>query len=148
MHHLVSRGFFTTETGYIRLTPKATVVGDEVCVVLGCSTAMVLRPTADDQQKQTVGPCYIEGFDDGEAVLDLLPTRIKCRLLYNGRFEINIFGEGEVVDPRLKGWIDQDIEKGMIHKITELGWHSHIVQVNLDDLIRHGIRNARYLDLA
>ncbi|KAI0907586.1 hypothetical protein F4823DRAFT_564642 [Ustulina deusta] len=108
---------------------------------------MVLRPTADDQQKQVVGPCYIEGFDDGEAVLGPLPTGIKCRLLYNGRFEINIFGEGEVVDPRLKGRIDQDIEKDMIHKITELGWRSHIVQVDLNDLIRHGIRNARYLDL-
>ena len=101
---LINRVFFTTRTRYIGIAPRSTAPGDEVCVILGCNTAMILRPTTDESQKRVVGPCYIEGFSHGEAVLGPLPSGVKRKLLYKGGSYRYIFGDGELLDPRLKDW--------------------------------------------
>ena len=144
---LINRVFFTTRTRYIVIAPRSTAPGDEVCVILGCNTAMILRPTTDESQKRVVGPCYIKGFSHGEAVLGPLPSGVKRKLLYKGGSYRYIFGDGELLDPRLKDWIDEADQRDIINGITGSGYNRHWVKVGLDDLIQRGIRDARYLDL-
>lgn len=60
---------FVTRAGYFASGPKTVRAGDVVCVLFGCDTPVVLRPVGN--QYALVGPCYVEGLMDGEA-LDLV----------------------------------------------------------------------------
>jgi hypothetical protein len=52
--------------------PKREVLqGDLICVIMGCSQPLAIRP--QQGYYQLVGPCYVHGIMDGEA-LDLLKT--------------------------------------------------------------------------
>ncbi|KAI0105054.1 heterokaryon incompatibility protein-domain-containing protein [Nemania sp. FL0031] len=144
---LFNRVFLTTKTGYMGLAPQSTVAGDEVCVILGCKTPMVLRPTADGHCHQVVGPCYVEGFDNGEAILGSLPKGIKRKVYFKKEGPVNTFGAGEIIDPRIKGLVDEETERKIIYEVTKMGWNHRLIQVDMNDLIRQGIRNAQYLDL-
>jgi hypothetical protein len=89
------RTLFITEEGHIGLGPTTTKLGDEVCVILGCSVPLMLRShdvLQDHRQGQShlgtrleapsrgvsrrthhryhrlIGECYFHGFMDGEAV--------------------------------------------------------------------------------
>lgn len=112
------RSFFTTVDGYIGLAPIATKPGDEVCILLGCRTPLVLRPSGDGLHK-VVGDCYIDGFMDGAACLGPLPS--KWRLVYRyfkgySRYYYVFFdqqtGGFQIEDPRLgplpAGWYISD----------------------------------------
>ena len=68
------RSFFTTNDGYIGLAPIATKPGDQVCILLGCQSPLVLRPCGDGSHR-VVGECYIDGFMDGAACLGPLPSK-------------------------------------------------------------------------
>lgn len=62
-----------TESGRVCLAPVRAVEGDRICVLLGCSVPVVLRPKSgvggDGQVRyELIGECYLEGFMDGEAV--------------------------------------------------------------------------------
>ena len=67
------RASFRTRNGHIGIGPQSTRAGDKVYVILGCSTALILRPN-DAQTYKVVGNCYIDGFMEGEALLGALPT--------------------------------------------------------------------------
>ncbi|KAF2830871.1 HET-domain-containing protein [Ophiobolus disseminans] len=67
--------FFTTEKGYLGVSPASVKAGDVVAVLLGASVPIVLRPqrTLDARKYQIVGPCYIQGLMFGEGLLGPLP---------------------------------------------------------------------------
>lgn len=60
------RRMFRTEDGHLGLGPSGIQKGDEVFLIKGCKTPMVLRPTRDPAQWTLVGACYLHGFMEGE----------------------------------------------------------------------------------
>lgn len=108
------RSLITTTDGHPGLAPKATREGDIICVILGCTAPMVLRQ-GKTSQYEVIGPCYLDGIMNGEALLGRLPN--KWRLVnkyfqgvsaYYGVFYDEDTGETQITDPRLgplpAGW--------------------------------------------
>ena len=56
----------TTEKGYVGRAPRWVQRGDKVCILLGSSLPVLLRPV--DDHYRLVGPCYIHGIMFGEAM--------------------------------------------------------------------------------
>jgi hypothetical protein len=52
--------------GYISLIPKLAKVDDIVCVLFGCDTPVVLRPSGDGFE--FIGESYVHGIMDGELI--------------------------------------------------------------------------------
>ena len=63
--------FFTTETGHFGVNLAQPKAFDQVAVLLGCQSLMLLRPTKYGYS--VVGACYVQGFMDAEALLGPLP---------------------------------------------------------------------------
>jgi hypothetical protein len=70
-----NRKFFVSRhSGWIGLAPMASRVGDEICILDGCTVPVVLRHCdaySEDIYEhdffQLVGECYVHGMMDGEA---------------------------------------------------------------------------------
>ena len=114
------RSFFTTDDGYVGLAPIASKPGDEICVLLGCQSPLVLRPCGDGSHK-VVGECYIDGFMEGAACLGPLPSKWQWFSRYFDEYsrDYEAFlnhqtSEFQVEDPRLGplpvGWYISDHE--------------------------------------
>ena len=58
--------------GHFGAAPAATKQDDEVFVLYGCTTPVVLRRTDVSGQYKLVGCCYLQGFMQGEAVRSTL----------------------------------------------------------------------------
>jgi hypothetical protein len=71
-HAMEHRSFIVTEANHIGLAPLLAKAEDEVVVIPGCLSPMVLRPT-EDGRYQVVGEGFIFGLMDGEALLGPLP---------------------------------------------------------------------------
>jgi hypothetical protein len=61
-----NRRFGTTEKGTVGIFPSNARVGDQICILFGCSVPVVLRPQG--QVFQLVGECFVYGIMDGEAL--------------------------------------------------------------------------------
>jgi hypothetical protein len=61
------RRFIITSMGYIGLATKNTRQGDIVCILFGCSTPVILRPS-NHGAYNLVGDCYVHGIMEGEAM--------------------------------------------------------------------------------
>jgi hypothetical protein len=71
------------EGGSCGLAPLAALPGDIVTILLGCRSAMVLRPTSVGKYK-VIGEAYCDGFMDGEALLGpLSDTKFKAIWRHN-----------------------------------------------------------------
>ena len=71
---LRGRSYGSGHKGYIGAFPAAAQVGDQICVLLGSRTPLLLRPAPHHEgQFQLVGDCYVAGLVDGEALLGPLP---------------------------------------------------------------------------
>jgi hypothetical protein len=77
------RAAFLTQDGRLGLAPKSAKPDDIVTVLLGCESAIILRPCPGDQF-QVVGEGICHGFMDGEALLGPLPDRIERVLFESG----------------------------------------------------------------
>lgn len=75
--HLRSWRFFTTVSGYAGLGPNPCQPGDQVVIILGCATPLVLRPV--NSHYELVGECYVHGIMHGEAMRDSL--RAACEMV-------------------------------------------------------------------
>lgn len=64
--------FIRMDSGYNGFAAGNVMRGDKVVVFLGCWTPMVLRTKAAGQYA-VVGPCFLPGLMDSEALLDKLP---------------------------------------------------------------------------
>ena len=99
--------FFKASGGYIGLAPPSVQPGDEVCVLLGCDSPMVLRPYGDHGY-QLVGPSYVPGIVDGDGLLGPLPDNIRMfkvprrgGSVYTTGFMDRTSGAISFADPRL-----------------------------------------------
>jgi hypothetical protein len=72
--YVIGRSLRTMQEGYIGLGPAASQVGDQSCIILGCDSPLILRPTGNNRWL-VVGRCYMHGVEDGKAFLGDLPRR-------------------------------------------------------------------------
>ncbi|KAM0795427.1 heterokaryon incompatibility protein-domain-containing protein [Usnea florida] len=110
-----NRSFITTKEGYIGLAPSETKPGDQICILLGCRIAMILRP-ASHSQHQVVGESYVHGLMDGEAFLGPFPGKyqsinVVLEGAYHRAYLDKQTGDYQWNDPRIKEEdqiVDQD----------------------------------------
>lgn len=57
----------TTNTGHVGMAPATIELTDKICIVIGCSMPVVLRPV-ENERYEVVGECYVDGFMKGEAM--------------------------------------------------------------------------------
>lgn len=107
MNYCKGRSFFTTEEGYIGLGPTGAKAGDQICVLLGCRSPLLLRMTGN-MQYQVVGECFVYGLQNGEALLGPLPDYYQAILQYNEALKHRFWayidhrtGKVQWEDPRL-----------------------------------------------
>jgi hypothetical protein len=62
--------FFASGKGHMGTGALHVQEGDQLCVIFGCSTPMILRPDADGTY-QVVGSCYMYDLAPGVAVHEL-----------------------------------------------------------------------------
>ena len=105
---LKKRTLSKTKQGYIVLGPQAARTGDEVCVLAGCTSCMLLRP-AGEQQWTVVGECYVPGLMEGEALAGPFPKGFRCvKFLrrctgdWTSGFQSTVTGEVQEEDPRFE----------------------------------------------
>lgn len=68
----------------VGLVPMATEIGDELCILYGCSVPVVLRRQMSEEGRpfyQLIGECYVNKMMDGEAI----------DMLKEGKFEVMEF---------------------------------------------------------
>lgn len=65
--------FIFSADGYIGIGSPGSQVGDEVYAILGCRALILLRHSSGKGRHQVVGPCFMHGFNWGEALLGPLP---------------------------------------------------------------------------
>lgn len=71
------RRLMVTQEGRVGMAPRQAGKGDVICVLLGCSVPVVLRPYrgAEDKDEdlaglyEFIGECYVDGFMNGEALV-------------------------------------------------------------------------------
>jgi len=93
------------------LAKKLTDLGDLVCVVLGCSHPLIFRLHRPGHFT-LVGPCFVYGLMDGEALLGVLhhPWKIQYVLGGKPRFFNTVTSQISADDPRL-GPLPQEWEE-------------------------------------
>ncbi len=66
------RLFFFDDQRYIGMCPLATLPDDQIWVVMGCHSPLVLHAQENGRYK-IVGECFVQGLMDGEAFLGRIP---------------------------------------------------------------------------
>ena len=111
---ITGRVLFTTNDGAIGLAPRVAMPGDEVCVLFGCETPLILRPNTAGCY-QVVGECYIDGYMEGAAFLGPLSSEwryvrrpVPCVDGWWDTFFNAVTGNSQIEHPRLgplpAGW--------------------------------------------
>lgn len=93
---IVEKALLKLEDDILCLGPEAALPGIAACVILGCSTPMILRPTPDEQCL-VVGDCSTHGVMQGEALIGDLQSNLRVfqRLRPGGRHKAIIHGHSE-----------------------------------------------------
>ncbi|KAI0841774.1 HET-domain-containing protein [Hypoxylon sp. FL0890] len=92
---------------YLGIGPESAEPGDVVSVALGCSEPLLLRPLGNNTFR-LVGPCFVVGIGNGDALLGPLPEEIRAvQAISKNEWECLAFKNvlsGEIVceDPRLE----------------------------------------------
>jgi hypothetical protein len=81
-HNCQGRSLYLTKDGAPGLGPSSAKEGDIVAVLLGSTSAMILRPTQEGNYK-LVGEAYCDGFMHGEALLGPLPDSFNACFRHN-----------------------------------------------------------------
>jgi hypothetical protein len=121
-----NRCFFTTREGGCGLAPKCSQQGDIVAVIPGIESAMTLRSLGGSQYS-LIGPTWIDGYMQGEAVRGPLPSGyelIQLRDLKGVRYDNYIRWPTYKIlteDPRLgelpPGW--RRVEEGLDYTLFQ-----------------------------
>jgi hypothetical protein len=61
------RRFFTTENGYMGLSPSLARIGDKIVILLGGKTPFILRRLGQKGYR-FIGECYVHGMMTGEGL--------------------------------------------------------------------------------
>ncbi|KAK4442000.1 heterokaryon incompatibility protein-domain-containing protein [Podospora aff. communis PSN243] len=64
------RSLYTTKGGYLILTTIQAVPGDEIWLIRGCRTPVVLRKSSERDGYFILGQAYVNGIMNGEALTD------------------------------------------------------------------------------
>ena len=143
-----NRAFFLTSQGFIGLAPLLTRQGDEVCVLLGCDSTMVLRPIGNNQF-QVIGQSYMSGINTGEALLGPLPENLRAINYYDHTAQAFYFayisddtGKVQFADPRLQR-LPIDLEYH--EKLWQQG-NFQRVKLGMDKM-REAVIDVEYFDL-
>jgi hypothetical protein len=67
--NILHRQFCVSSSGILALAPDAVKQGDKVCILLGCSLPVILRPI--DNHYIFIGCAYVDGYMTGEAMENL-----------------------------------------------------------------------------
>ena len=102
-----NRSLFRTKEGNIGLAPSTAAVGDQVVVLINCSSPMILRPKGENKF-QVIGEACYHGFMDCEVFLGPVPSSLRQIAHYAGEesylqwahFDANSGGV-YIEDPRL-----------------------------------------------
>ena len=133
-----------TSNGLFCLGSANTRAGDIVCVILGCTKPLILRP--DGASHYTiVRECFVDGMMTGEALLGKLPDNWSFVNKWFPQFQSRHYvfldsdtGNTQLEDPRLgplpAGWCNANMSK------PELPWNWY---VNNDTGEVAGIRDPR-----
>jgi hypothetical protein len=70
-----------TESGYLGLGLNATWVGDNFCIVRGCSLLVVVRKHDDGDYSEVMGQCYTWPAMYGEFVESMHTRRLEWEML-------------------------------------------------------------------
>ena len=73
LHYCSRRVSFVTTDGSWGIGPADLAAGDRICVFLGCSNCIAVRPVENFSSYQVVSPCYIDTWAGGKALLGILP---------------------------------------------------------------------------
>lgn len=103
-HFLNGRQIFKTADGQFGVAPSEAQSGDQICILLGCDSPMILRATQDGKY-QVVGPCVMPSIRNGEPLLGPLPSHV--RMVLSKKTGRNIWknthtGSLYCVDPRFR----------------------------------------------
>jgi hypothetical protein len=116
---LQNRSFISTEGGNIGLAPLLAKSGDDVVVIPGCLSPMVLRPT-DNGRYQVVGECFILSLMAGETLLgpfpegyDIIKKLYEDNNSWYAAYRDRRTGQVEWTDPRLKFFRSEMQENGI-----------------------------------
>lgn len=100
VENLKNMRYFTTKKGYMGMAPLEAQGGDLIAMFLGLNCGMVLRPV--EEKYQVVGPCYIHGFMQGEALLGPYPDHWERVSRYDERTSQNWMSFVERKDGQVK----------------------------------------------
>ena len=75
----LTSSFFCTSQGYLGAGPPGLRDGDQICVLLGCTTPLVVRRVEDHYV--VVGACFVWGLMEGEAVEKVGPDSAELQVL-------------------------------------------------------------------
>jgi hypothetical protein len=73
----MQRSFFVTADGYFGIGPRFCQESDIVAVILGLTVPAILRKVED--HFEYIGPCFILGFMDGEALEDVEDGKLEVQ---------------------------------------------------------------------
>ena len=114
-HRCKGQAFFRTSSNHIGVGVRGAREGDQICILLGCNTPMVIRADSNGRYK-IIGESYVSGLSRNEAFLGPLPGGYKCVSqrdaesdAYYWVFQDSETGKIQVGDPRLgtelpSGW--------------------------------------------
>jgi hypothetical protein len=63
---VMGRRIFITNRGHMGLAPSSIIVGDMVCVILGCQVPLIIRNV--NRYQVLVGEAYVHGMMDDEVI--------------------------------------------------------------------------------
>jgi len=103
---LAGRSFFQTREGFIGICPESANEGDQVIIMLGCSTPLIIRPVTLPGKLcyRLVGECYVSGLMHGEGLLGPLPFSWSVKYYYiSGQLSPTFMHRGAMTqkDPRV-----------------------------------------------
>ncbi|KAI0165110.1 HET-domain-containing protein [Hypoxylon sp. FL1284] len=133
----------------IGIVPMAARPGDQVCVLMGCHSPMLLRPTASGESL-LIGEGYVNGLCQGEALLGPLPKNVRLvKAIQNAEvgyalgFADSTSGSVFFEDPRLKKLSKVNLS-GFREQLKANG--NSVLSVDPNELRDLGV-NIRYFSL-
>ena len=144
--------FVSCEHGFVGIGPQKARQGDIVTAILGCRALMLLRPVGTDRY-QVVGPCFVHGFNWGEALLGPLPKNYAVvpqldpsRNVYMPHYLNTDTGVSSLWDPRI-AWEELLAHPPMVN-FSLIPAHPEEpmrIRPDSDYLKRHGVNLQRFL---
>ncbi len=153
VRHLRTAGtplLFSTER-YVGLGPRNAKPGDQICAIPGSHPLILLREV-DNNRYEVVGPCFVHGFNWGEAVLGPLPNHYtvvprfeKTRKGYVSHYLNTETGVASMWDPRI-AWEELEAHPPMDNFYPLPAPPEEPLRVRPDSgyLQRHGIKLQQF----